>query len=553
MTKKVVSTRLILSALVASFVAFPAWAQVPFPVSFFGDAPTIQMSLLGSYRGGFFSTAAAQGPVAYDPRRQRLYAVSQVRTSIEILDLRNPSQPTKVGAIELGLLGLGAQSVAFHNRTLAVAIQGPTKSSPGSVLFFDRGGELLTAPVLVGAQPSMAVFTPNGNHLVVANTGEANDDYSQDPEGSISIISLDERFGFLFTRVNTIHFDNLNDRRNELIQAGVRIAGPNASVAQDLEPESIALSPDGRLAWVTLERNNALALIDVENENLLNILPLVDKNNGAVGFGLDASDVDGQINIRPWPGLRSWLQPDLIASFVSNGQVFLATANEGDPRDFAGYTEQAAVGNLALDPVAFPDPGIADPANLGRLSVSTVDGDVDGDGDYDVLHAFGGRSFSIWTADGRPVFDSGDDFEQITAAAIPQFFNTPDDQNRFDALSIRRGPEPEAIAVGQIGARQYAFVGFERIGGVMAYDITDPFSPRFEQYINTRNFNIDPAQVCLEDQPQSALCAQAGDLSVEGVLFIRAGQSPIGVPLLVLNHETSDSVTVFRIDALAPS
>ena len=105
------------------------------------------MSLLGSYRGGFFSTAAAQGPAAYDPRRQRLYVISQVRTSIEILDLRDPSRPAKVGAIELGPLGLGAQSVAFHNRTLAVAIQGPTKSSPGSVLFFDRDGELLTAPV----------------------------------------------------------------------------------------------------------------------------------------------------------------------------------------------------------------------------------------------------------------------------------------------------------------------------------------------------------------------------------------------------------------------
>ena len=233
----------------------------------------------------------------------------------------------------------------------------------------------------------------------------------------------------------------------------------------------------------------------------------------------------------------------MIASFVSNGQVFLATANEGDPRDFAGYTEQAAVGSLALDPLAFPDPTIGDPANLGRLGVSTVDGDVDGDGDYDVLYAFGGRSFSIWTANGQPVFDSGDDFEQITAAAIPQFFNTSDDQNRFDAQSDRRGPEPEAIAVGQIGARQYAFVGFERIGGVMAYDITDPFSPRFEQYINARNFSIDPAQACIKNQPQSALCAQAGDLSVEGVLFIPAGQSPIGVPLLVVNHETSDSVT----------
>jgi 2',3'-cyclic-nucleotide 2'-phosphodiesterase / 3'-nucleotidase / 5'-nucleotidase len=552
MTKNLGLALLVVAVWAASVVAYPARAQFPFPISFTSDAPTIQISLLGSYRGGVFSTASAQGPATYDPRRHRLYVISQVRTGIEILDVRNPSQPTKVGSIELGPVGLGAQSVAFHNRTLAVAIQGPTKSSPGSVLFFDRDGELLTAPVVVGVQPSMAVFTPDGNHLVVANTGEANDDYSEDPEGSVSIVSLDERFGFLFTSVNTVHFSNFNDRRDELVRAGVRLTGPNASVAQDLEPESIAISPDGRLAWVTLGRNNALALIDIEDENLIDILPLSDKANSAGGFGLDGSDVDGQINIRPWPGLRSWLQPDMIASFVSNGQTFLVTANEGDPRDFSGYTEQAAVGSLPLDPVAFPDPSVADPVNLGRLRVSTVDGDIDGDGDYDVLYGFGGRSFSIWTADGGPVFDSGDDFEQITAAAIPQFFNTPDDENRFDAQSPGRGPEPEAMAVGQVGARQYAFVGFERIGGVIAYDITDPFFPRFEQYINARNFNINPAEVCVKDQPQSALCAQAGDLSVEGVLFIPAGQSPIGVPLLVLNHETSDSVTVFRIDAVAP-
>jgi hypothetical protein len=423
MTKNFGFVLLIVAVWATTFVAYPARAQFPFPISFSSDEPTIRISLLGSYRGGFFSTVSAQGPVAYDPRRQRLYAISQVRTGIEILDLRDPSRPTKVGSIELGPIGLGAQSVAFHNRTLAVAIQGPTKSSPGSVLFFDRDGDLLTAPVLVGVQPSMAVFTPDGNHLVVANTGEANDDYSQDSEGSVSIISLDERFGFLFTRVNTIHFSNLNDRRDELIRAGVRLTGPNASVAQDLEPESIALSPDGRLAWVTLERNNALALIDIDNENLIDILPLPYKVNNAAGSGLDASDVDGQINIRPWPGLRSWPEPDLIASFVSNGQVFLATANEGDPRDFGGYTEQAPVGTLALDPVAFPDPTISDPANLGRLNVSQVDGDGTG------ISTCSMRSAAALSRSGPPT---------VTGSSTAATSSSRLSQRQFLSSSIRR-------------------------------------------------------------------------------------------------------------------
>ena len=79
----------------------------------------------------------------------------------------------------------------------------------------------------------------------------------------------------------------------------------------------------------------------------------------------------------------------------------------------------------------------------------------------------------------------------------------------------------------------------------MVYDITDPRRPHFEQYINHRNFAVDPASVCVKDRPKSTACAAVGDLSVDGLLFIPASSSPTGVPLLVVSHETSDSVTVF--------
>ena len=136
----------------------------------------------------------------------------------------------------------------------------------------------------------------------------------------------------------------------------------------------------------------------------------------------------------------------------------------------------------------------------------------------------------------------------FTAAAEPAFCNSSDTSNGLDQTSTGRGPEPEALTVGTIGERTYVFVGFERIGGVMVYDVTDPRRPHFEQYINNRNFAVDPATACVTDKPKSSLCAAAGDLSVEGLLFIPAGSSTTGVPLLVVAHETSDSVTLFRID-----
>ena len=296
-------------------------------------------------------------------------------------------------------------------------------------------------------------------------------------------------------------------------------------MAQDLEPESITVSPDSKTAWVTLERNNAFAVVDLVAERVIDILPLGFKNNALPGKGLDASDLDGRIRIKTWH-LRSWYEPDYLAAFTTIAGTFLVTANEGDPRDFSGYTEVARVADLPLDPAAFPNWATLQlPQNLGRLQVSRLDG-MNASGQFTRLYAFGGRSLAVWTTRGELLADTGDAFERLMAAAVPSFFNVADDNNTFDGTSQGRGPEPEPLAVGTIGGRNYVFVGFERIGGIMVYDITDPGNPHFEQYINNRNFAVDPATVCIKDKPKSPDCAAAGDLSVEGVLFIPPDSSP---------------------------
>jgi hypothetical protein len=155
---------------------------------------------------------------------------------------------------------------------------------------------------------------------------------------------------------------------------------------------------------------------------------------------------------------------------------------------------------------------------------------------------------AIWESDGRLVFDSGDAFERKTAEAVPAFFNTPDDANRFDNRSPDRGPEPEPLAVGNVGGRWYAFVGFERISGIIAYDITEPAAPRFAFYLNNRNFAVDPAAVCQPDSVKSPECAEVGDLEPEAVRFIPAEQSPNGRALLVVTHEQTDSVTLIELN-----
>ena len=245
--------------------------------------------------------------------------------------------------------------------------------------------------------------------------------------------------------------------------------------------------------------------------------------------GLDASDRDSQINIRDWPVFGMY-EPDAIAAFRAKGRTYLVTANEGDARDWPGLVEEARVSALTLDGTAFPDGAtLRQNANLGRHTVTRTLGDTDGDGDYEQLYTLGGRSFSIWSTDGTQVFDSGSDFERITAGAAPAFFNASNNNSAFDDRSDNKGPEPEAVTIGKIGGRTYAFIGLERIGGIMVYDVTNPISPVFVDYVNNRDF-----------------AAGTGDLG-ERMTFIPADESPNGLPMLVVANEISGTVTLYSV------
>ncbi len=248
--------------------------------------------------------------------------------------------------------------------------------------------------------------------------------------------------------------------------------------------------------------------------------------------GLDASDRDSSINIRPWPLFGMYL-PDSIASYRAKGRTYLVTANEGDAREWPGFVEEARVSTLTLDPVAFPDAAtLKQNANLGRHTVTKSLGDADGNGSYEKLFTLGGRSFSIWSTDGTQVYDSGADLERITADSDPAYFNASNNNSSFDDRSDNKGPEPEAVTVGEIDGRTYAFVGMERTGGIVMYDVTDPTTPLFVDYLNNRDF-----------------AAGTGDLGPEGLKFIPACDSPNGRPMLLVANEISGTVTLYKISS----
>lgn len=437
-------------------------------------------------------------------------------------------------------------SVAVANGILAVAVGAVASTDPGTVAFYDAASLAFLGAVTVGATPDNIVFTPDGLKLLVANEGEPNS-YNRpdsiDPEGSISIIDLSA--GVAGATVATASFTGFNSQKEALIAAGVRIFGPNATVAQDLEPEYITISPDGATAYVTLQENNAIAELDIASATVTRILPLGFKDHSLAGNGLDASDRDGPgntaaINIVPWPVLGMY-QPDAIAGFTFKGTFYLATANEGDARDYTGFSEEVRVGNSAyrLDPTLFPNAAsLKQQANLGRLTVTNALGDTDGDEDFDAIYAFGGRSFSVWDLDGTLVWDSGDAIEQAIAELDPDW-TPPTAALRGtleglgdDSRSDNKGPEPEHIAFAEIDGVLHAFVGLERSNGVMLFRLDDAGDTPAFTY--------------------QGVFHTPGDVAPEVFVVIPAAASSSGNTELLVANEVSGTLTLYEIAPLLP-
>ncbi|PRO70668.1 choice-of-anchor I family protein [Alteromonas gracilis] len=472
--------------------------------------------------------------------------------------------PADINGVTLGSL----TSIAISGDLMAVAVPADVKTDNGYVLFYnglDSSSPAFLDSVEVGALPDMVTFTPDGGKVLVANEGEPSDDYTIDPEGSITVINIlasgePEETG------TTVGFSALNGTEADLMAQGMMFPNPagrtingtaiTSSVAKDLEPEYITATND--VAYVSLQENNGLAILDLEDLTV-EVVGLGTKS--WAGLNIDIQE-DGAVSFGQYTGLYGVYQPDTIANFTWKDATFIVTANEGDAREYffeaadeAACTAAGGVdfdendGCLAYtDEVKVEDLTAAANSELAMLQatgeaddlrVTSAMGDADGDGEYDAAYAYGARSFTIWDQNGLVVYDSGDDFERITASVHGAQFNNGDDENAGDSRSENKGPEPEALTVGQVGDRTYAFIGTERMGGIFVYDVTNPYDVQFAEYI----INRDLTEGLTSDDV-------IGDLAPESLVFVSAEDSPSGVPLLVVGSEVSGTVTVWQINQL---
>ncbi len=492
----------------------------------------ISLRPLGRFATGLFDEGAAE-IVQYDTPYSRVLSLNGATLSIDVLNLSADGSLTPLSslsvadwfadssgpnAFEPGDLTSIAVGSAEH---IAVSLAAQEKTEAGRVVVLSR--ETLEPEFIytVGALPDMVTFSPSGLQILVANEGEASE--SIDPEGSITIIDLPTPSSP--ENVTTLSFEDFNvggSRHDELDLSLLHLSPRANSIAQDLEPEFVSVSPDGSTAFVSLQEANAVAVVDLQTRRIRHVNAMGFKDHGLEANAADFNDKDG-ISIATHPGVFGMYQPDAIATFEAQGEVFYITANEGDARD----AEEARVGDLALTDE------LAESAPL-RLKVSAVKGQIlegENAGSHSRLFAYGSRSVSIWSALGEQVFDSGSAFERHYAENFPEFFNADQEiPAEPDTRSDNKGPEPEGVVVGSAFNRNLAFVGLERAGGIVVYDVTEPRNSQWVGFAAARS--NDP---------------ELDDLGPEGFAFVPENESPTGTPLLLVGFEVSGSVRVFEV------
>lgn len=468
-----------LTALIsAALVAQPAIAA--------REPDQLSFTRLWTYAHSAIAGQVSEIP-AFDARTNTLWIAGVV--GVDVLDADTGALLEHIDTTPFG----SVNSVAIHHGIAAFAIESATRAAPGVVVLYDtrRRQPLAGEHVIeVGSLPDMLTFTHDGTRLLVANEATPDvygarlglsvpfvfGDSPADPAGSVSIIDVAAR-----SVIATADF------------AGVPLSGANLrqGTGMDFEPEYIAVDQDDRIAYVTLQEANAVAVLDLETLRFTQVVGLGAKDFSQPGNQIDPLD-NGVIEFIS-PAAKGLYMPDSIATYRARGQQYTVMANEGDFREDDG-DRSAASTFFAATP-------------LNRLRASNTDSSP---GD---LYVAGGRSFSIRDARGTLVFDSGDRLDKEAAAR--GIYN--------DGRSRDKGVEPEGVALLDIAGRTYAFIGLERTttGAVAVFDITDPADVSFVDMIVTD-----------------------GDVSPEGL----AAFHHRGDFYLAIANEVSNTTTLYAIE-----
>ncbi|XP_046585250.1 mesenchyme-specific cell surface glycoprotein-like [Haliotis rubra] len=412
----------------------------------------------------------------------------------------------------------------------------------------------------VGENPSSVKFLPGCRTAIVTVKGSAYKSGSDfiDPKGKVLLVRLPgARYPGSFASnvdITALDFTKFDDRVNELLSGGARFVyrDRHNNFSNDVDPSKITVTPDGKTAYIGLQRTNAVAVLDVRSGNIVSIRGLGLKTWR--NLFMDASDQDGGINMREWP-IYSYYLPDGIEYMTHNGNNYIVTANEGDDYDYSDMISwkeemrgrEFVEKNMTADNLSEEmKTWLASDTMLGRLTFTTQNGESSVTTGYSKFVMLGSRSFSIWNVTSmKQVYDSGDDIEMRHAYLYPDLFNgdvngTNTPTQDADKTSPGRGPQPESVSVGAIDRLTLIFIGNESPGTVNVYSILEGIRPRFECiWAGVRNTSLTWSSMFTSEDMRG--------VAPEHIIFLPKDKSPTGKEAVIVMGTKSGSVTLLNV------
>ena len=227
--------------------------------------------------------------------------------------------------------------------------------------------------------------------------------------GRIEVVGLQDLYGRASTGVQPIELV-------AALQATAGVVYPN-----DPQPEFVSIDPRTQQAVVSLQENNAVAIIDLSQP----------------------------------------ARPRLERVF-STGSV-VRQGNADLQKDKEVLFKDSFTGRREADAVVWVAPGVFATANEG-------DGKKDKEGALP-----GGRGFTLMNTRGEVVHETGErtELNALLHGHYP------------DGRSAAKGVEIEGVAAGTFGGHRYLFAGSERGSFIEVHRVDDPKQPRFVQLLPT--------------------------------------------------------------------
>ena len=542
-------------AVVTAFTALALITAGQLPA--LANGATVKITEVSSITSGDGEGSAEIG--TFHAASKRIFATNGVKNTIDIFDISDVANPKKVGSVSLSPYGNDVTSVAA-GRDVVVAVvnvadkfsaTGVPTTTNGKIVVFDTNGKVLSSPDVLGVLPDSVSFAPDGTTALVAIEGQpvcAKDDpataakedtdYSKasDPVGGVTVVDLSN------PAAPVLRFAGFDQFSVTAMKAkGIAVSSVVNNVSKDFEPEFVS-AVDNNYAFVTIQEANAIGKLNIRTATFESVTRAFESKLESVAR--DTSDRDAGAGPRNYKRVVGASQPDAIAAFKSGAGQYYVTANEGDAREYTCLNDDLRASALKVDPRRFPDwKAWSANAALGRAKVNPTQGDLDGDGDIDIIHLRGTNSMTIYR-NGYPVWDSGELLDQIQTQAfgvanINGSHSLSSDKSTMNYVgqdrSDDKGAEPEGVAVGMVGDRRIAVLGLERMTALAIFDITDPKKPIFQEWLQMLPTKATPAKDVKHWSP-------------EGIVFVPADKSPSGKALIITSYELSGSLSIHQIE-----